>query len=293
MIRARLEVVESPAIRRTELLISGARGDQLFSREWLPPEPERVLLLVHGVAEHSGRYEHVGSWFAERACAVHAYDQRGHGKSAGFLGHLRRFSDYLDDLDAVLRRARERHPELPVFLVGHSMGGLVVAAFARERRPEVAGIAMSGPALCIPANVSPAMLAGARLLGRLLPRLRMNAQIDPAGLSRVPEVVRAYVDDPLVFSQITASFASEVFAAIRRTGDGGADVRLPTLLLHGEADPLCPVEASRRFFTQLGGVAKGLRTYPGLLHEIFNEPERERVFDDLLAWLRGLNTDHS
>jgi alpha-beta hydrolase superfamily lysophospholipase len=283
--------VESPAIRRTEFLISGARGDHLFSREWLPPDPERVLLLVHGLAEHSGRYEHVGAWFAERACAVHAYDQRGHGKSAGVPGHLRRFSDYLDDLEAVLRRVRERHPELPVFLVGHSMGGLVVTTFARERRPEVAGIVTSGAALRVPANVSRTTLAGARLLARLLPRLRMNPQIDPAGLSRVPEVVRAYVDDPLVFSRITASFASELFAAMRRTGDGGADVRVPTLLLHGEADLLCPVEASRHFFAQLGAGEKGLRTYPGLFHEIFNEPERERVFDDLLAWLRGLATD--
>jgi alpha-beta hydrolase superfamily lysophospholipase len=280
--------VEPPAIRRTEILISGARGDHLFFREWRPPDPERVLLLVHGLAEHSGRYEHVGSWFAERGCAVHAYDQRGHGRSAGIPGHLRRFSDYLDDLDAVLRRLRERHPELPVFLVGHSMGGLVVAAFARERQPEVAGIAMSGAALRIPANVSRATIAATRVLVRVLPRLRLNAPLDPAGLSRVPEVVRAYVDDPLIFSRITASFASELFGAMRRTGDGGADVRLPALLLHGEADPICPMEASRRFFDQLGVAEKKLRTYPGLLHEIFNEPERERVFEDLLDWLRGL-----
>jgi alpha-beta hydrolase superfamily lysophospholipase len=280
--------VERPAIRRTESQISGTRGDILFRREWLPRDPERVFLLVHGLAEHSGRYEHVGAWFAARGCAVHAYDQRGHGKSAGIRGHVQRFSDYLDDLEAMLRCVREQHPKLPVVLVGHSMGGLVVAAFARERRPEVAGVVTSGAALRLSDDVSRAMIVGTRAAGRLLPRLRFDAKIDPAGLSRVPEIVRAYIEDPLVFRKITTCLAKELFGAIGRTGQGGADVALPTLLLHGESDPICPVEGSRRFYAQLGAVAKGLRTYPGLFHEIFNEPERESVFGDLLEWVRGL-----
>ena len=136
--------MEQTAIRRTESQLSGARGTSLFCRAWLPPDPERVLLLVHGLAEHSGRYEGAGAWFAARGCAVHAYDQQGHGKSAGVRGHVRRFSDYLDDLEVLLRFVCERHRDLPVFLVGHSMGGLVVASFARERDPEVAGAVTSG-----------------------------------------------------------------------------------------------------------------------------------------------------
>jgi len=280
--------VERPAIRRTESQISGARGNRLFRREWLPADPERVLLLVHGLAEHSGRYEHVGAWFAARGCVVHAYDQQGHGKSAGIRGHVRRFSDYLDDLELMLRFVRERHPELPVLLVGHSMGGLVVASFARERGPEVAGAVTSGAALRLSDGVSGAKIFAVRVLSRLLPRMRFDAQLDPAGLSRVPEVVRAYVDDPLVFRKITTSLAKELFGAIRRAGEGGREVRLPMLLLHGEDDPICPVEASRHFFAQLGAAEKGLRTYSGLLHEIFNEPERESVFEDVFEWACGL-----
>jgi alpha-beta hydrolase superfamily lysophospholipase len=201
---------------------------------------------------------------------------------------VQQFSEYLDDLEAMLRFVRERHPELPVVLVGHSMGGLVVAAFARERRPAVAGIVTSGAALRLADDVSRAMIVVARVLAGLLPRLRIGAEIDPAGLSRVPEVVREYAEDPLVFQKITVSLARELFGAIRRTGEGGSDVRLPMLLLHGEADPICPAGGSRHFFTQIDAAGKALRAYPGLLHEIFNEPEREKVFEDLLEWLRGL-----
>ena len=136
--------VDGPSIRRTESQLTGARGNLLFRREWLGPEPERVLLLVHGMAEHSGRYDHVGAWFAARGCAVHAYDQLGHGRSAGIPGHGKRFSDFLDDLDAVLGWLRVRHPGVPVFLVGHSMGGLVVSAFLRERQPDIPGAVTSG-----------------------------------------------------------------------------------------------------------------------------------------------------
>ena len=106
------------------------------------------------------------------------------------------------------------------------------------------------------------------------------------GLSSDPQVVRDYLDDPMVFSKITVAFAREIFGAIERTAAGAADVSLPMLLLHGEADPICPVEASRGFFERIESADKQITTYPGLLHEIFNEPAREQVFDDLLAWVR-------
>jgi alpha-beta hydrolase superfamily lysophospholipase len=259
----------------------------LFCRGWLPGEPERVLLLVHGIAEHGGRYDHMGAWFAARGCAFHTYDHVGHGRSTGLPGHVERFGDYLDDLEVVLAEVRRRHPRLPLFLVGHSMGGLIAAALARERRPELCGVVTSGAALQLGDAISDAGAVAARILSRLLPRLRLPREIDPAGLSRDPEVVRAYVADPLIFRRVTLSLASELFAAIRRTRGGGADVQLPMLMLHGEADPICPVEASRDFFAQLPAAGKSLRTYPGLLHEIFNEPEREQIYLDLLAWLRA------
>jgi acylglycerol lipase len=277
--------VDRTRIRRTEAQLSGARGEVLFRREWRGPAPARSLLLVHGLAEHSGRYEHFGAWFAERGCAVHAYDLIGHGRSDGARGHLRRFSDFLDDLDAMLQFVRERDPELPIVLVGHSVGGLVVTAFASERGPDVAGIATSGAALMLSSDVSPRTVALANVLAPALPRLRLDAKIDPAGLSRSPEVVQAYGEDPLVFSKVTLSFARSLFGAIRRSASAGSRIRVPMLLLHGEDDPICPVMGSRLLFSQLEVGRAALTTYPGLRHEIFNEPEHEQVFEDLLGWL--------
>jgi acylglycerol lipase len=276
----------SASIRRTETLISGARGDALFRREWLPARPpERAVLLVHGLAEHSGRYEDMAAWLAERGCAVHAYDHIGHGRSAGIPGHLRRFSHYLDDLEAVLGFVAERHPDVPRFLVGHSMGGLVVSSLAGQRRPDVAGIVTSGAALRAE-PLPPVSRLAVRLLSRPRPRMRFETRIAPAGLCADPEVVRGYVDDPLVFGKITLSFARELFAALDRVIEGAEHIDRPMLMLHGEADPICSVGASRAFFARLRTPDRALVTYPGLLHEIFNEPTRERVYEDVLAWLR-------
>lgn len=275
--------VSVPVIRRSESPFEGARGHTLYRRAWLPPEPERVLVLVHGFAEHSGRYEHVGAWFAARGCAVHAYDQQGHGRSSGPRGHVRRFSDLLDDLGGFLAAVRGEHPGLPVFPVGHSMGGVVVASFARERQPEVAGCVLSAPALLLRVSRWEALLA--RVASRVAPRFARDAGIPPEWLSRDPEVVRGYIEDPLVFEKSTSSLAAGFFAAARRTLEGGADVRTPMLLLHGEADRLCPAEGSRRLYAQLTVPGKRLCLYPDLYHEIFNEPEQARVFGDLLDWV--------
>jgi len=244
------------------------------------------VVLVHGYAEHSGRYEHVGAWFAKRGCAVHAYDQQGHGRSEGVRGHVKRFADLLDDLEAFLERVRGEHPGLPVFPVGHSMGGLVVAAFARERQPDVTGAVTSGAALAVNGRESRARLVLLRLMRRVAPRLTVERRIDPGALSRDPDVGLAYVSDPLIFQRMTLSLGAEFLDAASRTLGGGADVRIPMLLLHGERDPLCTAVGSRVFFEQLTSPSCDLRVYPGLRHEIFNEPERETVFADLLDWLR-------
>ena len=284
--------MHTSSIRRTESLIPGARGDDLFRREWLPSErPECVVVLVHGLAEHSGRYEGMGAWLAERGCAVQAYDHLGHGRSAGVRGHLRRFSHYLDDLEVVLRFVADRHPDSPRFLVGHSMGGLIVSSLASGRRPDVAGIITSGAALQLGSVISRVSLIAVRVLSRALPRLRFSAELDPAGLCTDPDVVRRYVEDPLVFQRITLSMARELFVAMDRAIDGAHRIDRPMLMLHGEADPICAVAGSRAFFDQLRSPDCDLVTYPGLLHEIFNETTRERVYEDILAWLRQRKGD--
>ncbi len=292
-----LRRVERPVVRRIESHFQGPRGHTLFRRVWLPAaEPDarapaaaarRALVLVHGLFEHSGRYDAVAAWFAARGCAVHGYDQQGHGRSEGTRAHARRFADLLDDLEALLALVRAEHPGLPIFLLGHSLGGLVVAALLRERQPDVAGAITSGAALAISEGLSSARLLAARLLAWVAPRLSFDAGLDPQGLSRDPEVVRAYQEDPLVGRRITAALAAELQAAVRRTAAGAGEVKVPLLLLHGEEDPLCPVRGSADFHARLRAPGR-LRTYPRLRHEILNEPERAAVFEDVLEWIRRL-----
>ncbi len=245
------------------------------------------MLLVHGWAEHSGRYEHVGAWLAARGCAVHAYDHRGHGRSAGPRGHARRFADLLDDLEIALARARAEAPALPTFVLGHSMGGLVVAAFAAERDPEITGAVTSGAALALADVPSRARLAVLRLVARIAPRLRMDRPIATDALSRDPEVGRAYAEDPLVLRRMTLGLGSAFLGAALLTLSAAGAVRVPMLLLHGADDTLCRAEGSRRFHAGLCAPASDLRIYAGLRHEILNEPERETVLEDVLGWMRS------
>lgn len=277
---------EAP-LRRIESHLAGARGPRLFRRAWLPERPEHVLAVVHGYAEHSGRYEALARWFGERGFAVHAYDQRGHGRSSGRRGHAESFEVLLDDLDAFLEHVREAHPELPLTLLGHSLGGLVALAFLAERRPRLASAVASGPALAIGESVSGVRRAVARALGRVAPRLALPSGLDARGISRDPQVVEAYLADPLVFRTTTSRLAVALFDGAARTAAAAGAVEVPLLLVHGEADPLCPVEASRRFHAELRAPGSALRVYPELYHEVFNEPERETVLEDVRAWVRG------
>lgn len=278
--------MQGPWIRRREIVFEGSGGLDLFGRSWLPDRPERTVLLVHGWAEHSARYEHVGAWLAARGCAVHAYDHRGHGRSAGVRGHARRFEELLDDLEIALSRAREEAPELPIFLVGHSMGGLVVAVFAAERAPELAGVVTSGAALAVADSPSGLQQLLLRLVARVAPRLRMDRPIRGDALSRDPEVGRAYAEDPAVLRQMTLAMGAGFLSAVGRSAAAAGRVRVPMLLLHGGEDALCLPDGSRRFFEGLSDPASELRIYPGLRHEIFNEPEREAIFEDLLGWMQ-------
>ena len=272
-------------MRRTESHFRSERdGLRLFRRSWLPERAERSLVLAHGFAEHSGRYEHLARWFGGRGFAVSAYDHRGHGRSEGVRTHVEDFSEYLDDLGTFLETVRAELPDLPILLVGHSMGGLIVAAFLADRRPEVAAAVTSGAALQLGPDVTGIRLRLAHIMRRILPRIRMNSPLDPAGLTRDEAVVRAYLDDPLVFRSLTASFGAEMLAATEQIGSRAFEIQVPLLLLHGEDDPMCPVSGSRSFHEGLHVGGSALRTYPGLRHEIFNEPEQERVFEDIAKW---------
>jgi len=282
--------MDAPIRRREhEVVLSGAGSRHRYA--WLPPEPARSMILVHGYAEHAGRYDAMAMHFARQGHAVHAYDQAGHGRSEGPRGHVDRFDRLLDELARFVELVGAEHPGLPIALVGHSMGGLVTAATAAFRGPAVDRIVLSGALLA--SRVAGSFdrrlrLAAARVLSVFAPRLGFSTGLDAEGLSRDPDVVRRYREDPLVEDRMTARFAAGLFATVERTASAAARVARPILILHGGADPICPPEGSRRFHAGLDPTVarhSRLSIYPALRHEIFNEPEREAIFAEMHAWL--------
>ncbi len=268
---------------------SEARGtSRLYRRSWLPDgESRAAIVLVHGLGEHSGRYEYLAAHCTARSFAVHALDHYGHGKSEGLAGHVERFSVYLDGVRELVGRVGDEHPGIPLFLLGHSMGGLIAAAFLREAQSEFRAAVLSGPALKSDAAPPAIVLWINRLLSWLAPTLPMIG-LDPAGVSRDPEVVRAYVGDPLVHhGKVRARLIAEMMAAMKKTLALAPDIKLPILIMHGEDDVLTSPDGSREFFAQAGSADKTLKIYPGLYHEIFNEPEKDAVLTEMTDWLEA------
>jgi alpha-beta hydrolase superfamily lysophospholipase len=202
---------------------------------------------------------------------------------------VERFQDYLDDLDTFLELTREEYPELVRHLVGHSMGGLVVLLAASGADPCVTSLVTSGALLEPPQHVSRIKVAAVRALRFVLPRMAMAADIDPDQLSRDPSLVQRYRDDPRVLTRMTTSLAVEMLGAMRAAQSDCQRLKLPILVLHGGADRLCPPSGSEELFARLPRErlpGTELHLLPSLRHEIFNEPEREEVFELLLGWIR-------
>jgi len=250
------------------------------------------MVLVHGYAEHSGRYDEMAMHFAGHGFAVHAYDQVGHGRTAGPRGHVDRFDRLVDELVRFLELVQLDHPDLPVTLVGHSMGGLVTAATMAFRRPPVDRVVLSGALLRLGGEESGRWqsfgLALARALSSVTPRLALSTGLDSQGISRDRDVVRRYEEDPLVKDRMSVRFAAGMSAMVQAMSDAAGRIERPMLILHGGADPISPAEGSRSLHAGLrDDVAKqsALQIYPELRHEIFQEPERDRVWADMLDWL--------
>ena len=283
-----MSLPEGEQIRRVEGRVRMADGAEVFQRSWVGWAPQRLLVLVHGLGEHSGRYDEMAVWFARRGFAVYALDLRGHGRTPGRPADVADFSLFIDDVDEFVETVRAIHPGFSCCLVGHSMGGLITASWLTERAPSIDRVALSGAALKLAPTVSQSRLFLARVLGRVVPRLRFAANLDLEGLSRDPDVIRRYCEDPFVHGRISAGMGLGMIERQQRVLAGASRVDIPTLVLHGEDDSLCAAEGSREFFAALSrdrAPGSALRVYPGLRHEIFNEPEREQVWTDLLGWL--------
>lgn len=271
---------------------SAGAGATLHWYRWLPPqasggEPRAIVLLVHGYAEHLGRYGHVAATLTAKGFGVYALDHWGHGKSGGTPGFVPAFSAYTDGVEVLLKAVEKAHPGVPLFLIGHSMGGLIAALHLITHQAHYAGAILSGPAIMAAQEPSRFMIWISRLLSRLAPRMGVLA-LDPTGVSRDPAVVAAYLADPLVYNgKMGARLAREMFEAMAAARAGAGAITLPMLLLHGEEDRLTAPHGSEYLHAHLGSLDNSFRLYPGLYHEIFNEPEQHEVLADATNWLEA------
>ncbi|MGW0816707.1 alpha/beta hydrolase [Streptomyces viridiviolaceus] len=261
-----------------EHVLTGTRGS-ITAREW-PAAPARyVALLVHGYGEHIGRYEEVADVLVAHGAAVYGPDHTGHGRSSGERVLIEDFEDVVTDVHAVAELARAAHPDLPVVVIGHSMGGLIAARYAQRHSDELTALVLSGP-----------VIGDWELPRRLLAMEEIpDTPISPAALSRDPAVGAAYAADPLVWHGPMKRPTVEAFVRTLETVAKNGDVGpLPLLWVHGDDDRLVPLSGSRPGVEQLGGGALTERIYPGARHEVFNETNKSEVFADVTRFLDGV-----
>jgi len=273
-----------------ESVLQTSDGLTLAGEHHLRPDGRAAVVIVHGYAEHTGRYAEVVAALGEAGYECHLLDLRGHGRSTGVHGYVGRFDDYLDDLDLFLKRVEEvRAPAagraVPRILLGHSLGGLISLSYVLRRPEAFAALAVSSPFLH-PAQEVPALKAGlAAVVSRLAPTYLMKSEIDSRWLSHDPAVVAAYDRDPLVFKTLSPHWFFQVRQAQEEVLQRAGEVRLPALFLVGDADRIADPARSRQVFERLGSAEKEIVVYPGFFHEVLNESERARVVRDLLTWL--------
>jgi alpha-beta hydrolase superfamily lysophospholipase len=272
----------------TEGTFSGPRGLTLAWHAWHPAGDARaVMVLVHGLGEHGGRYPNLVGPLTEAGMAVYGFDLPGHGRSEGQRGHIQGWSDYRDSVRAFLELVGQQEPGRPVFLFGHSLGAMIAVDYVIRHPEGLAGAIVSGLPTEPAGLAKPHLLLLARLFSRIWPNLSMASELDTATLSRIPEVVRAYEDDPLVHDRTSPRWATESLAMVAWIKAHGAEIRLPILVVHGGQDRLLLPQGSEDLFAQITHPDKTLRIYPGSFHEVHNDLDHALLAGDVVRWIEA------
>jgi alpha-beta hydrolase superfamily lysophospholipase len=258
---------------------------KIFAQVWQPEKNVRaVIALVHGLGEHCNRYNHLAEFYNQQGIAVISFDLRGHGRSEGQRGHAPSYDVICDDIQHLLDETAKRFPEKPIFLYGHSLGGSLVLYFALKRRPAIKGVIVTSPGLETANPVSGAKLVMGRIMNVIFPTFSMANDLDRSGLSRDPEVAKAYNADPLVHGVISARLGMELLDKGQYAIAHAAEFPLPLLLMVGTADRLVNPAASAAF-AEKAPKTTTFKMWEGHYHELHNEPDKQDVFDYELGWV--------
>ncbi len=275
----------SKTAQHNESTFAGEGDMQLFTQSWLPEPPVHgVIALVHGFGEHSGRYTYLAEALTAAGYAFNAFDLRGHGHSPGLRGHVDHWEQFLADIAASLPVASALAPQTPLFLFGHSMGGLLALNFAIRHPQGLAGIIASAPLLTQP-NVAPWLNLASSVMSRIKPDFSLDTGLKPEVISRDPAEVKRYAEDPYVHGRASARLGVELRNAQSWTQQHAGDLRIPLLLYHGTGDRLVPIAGSRTFFGNVTVADKQWIEWPGGYHESHNDIQRNEVLTAVVAWL--------
>ncbi len=265
--------------------IEAANALGLHGVDWSPDSRAKaVVCLVHGLGEHSGRYDHVAEELTKAGYALVAMDLRGHGRSEGKRGHAPDYDALMSDIFQLLETAARRHPGLPQFLYGHSLGGNLVIHYALRRKPQLAGVIATAPLLRLAYNPPTAQTIALRIMKALRITIPMASGLDDTALSRDLNVVRTYRNDPLTHHMITPQLAVAMIENGEWNLKHAADFPCPLLLMHGDADRITSAEATREFAERMGESCTS-KVWNGFYHELQNEPGKQEVFAYMLNWL--------
>jgi acylglycerol lipase len=275
-------------MKHVEGNFKSVRNLNIYYQAWLPDgNVKAVLLVVHGLGEHSGRYMNAVNRFVPLGYALYALDHIGHGKSEGTREFVERFDDYTVPLESYFKMVKAWQPGKPVYLFAHSAGGLIAAYYLIDHQADFKGAVISAPLIKISDDITSTTIAIGKILARLLPKAGLLS-LDPHYVSRDPDVVKAYIDDPLVFhGRTTAKLSRELYNAMIRISEEGRKIALPFIVVQGSADRIVNPGAARLLYDIAGSEDKTIKIYEGLYHEVFNEPERDRVLADVETWLNA------
>jgi len=275
-------------IQKTEGIFDALGGVKLFQRRWMQPEgtkPKFTVLGIHGLGEHSGRYDHVGEYAVSRGGELFMFDLQGHGKSSGKWGHFDRFVEILGDTALFHQTIYEEEGKTVVFVLGHSLGGLIAARYAQENPEHIKGLILSGAALEIAQPIPGWQKSLGNFFSKYLPKFTMSNNIDPKLLSTDSSVGEKYKADPLVHRKVSARLYTELVSAMDEANSKASGMELPVLVMHGTEDALTAVHGSENFHANCGSSDKILKLYEGCYHEIFNEKTKEQVLKDTFDWI--------